>query len=600
MFGFRKPEDTSRVDDVTRKLQGAAERLRQTSGNIAENAQIQAVSVQQIADVAAASAHDLAAALIEVRSAAQSARASEHRVTATGAEIDHLVRAVETLADAARSSSTTMGEFLAALSRIDEIVDFVHEVSERTNLLSLNAAIEAARAGEHGRGFAVVAAEIRKLADSTRAATAEMEKLLTAVRAGGEKTAQLAEASEASVRDGESAATGARDALAAIASAVGGTAAAFEAVERSIEAEATRSDEFGSNAAQLLRTTRSHYADAVESTLSVNAIDYHLIEMEVGDTVPPLSPARVGCALAATSVAGRGTEELVRRLAAELPELGFVNVPPQGRSENDVLHAIRRGELVMGIVSAAILGNITPAIQLIEAPYLFDNQAHAHALLSGPYGAEMLGSLAPFGLVGLGFIETGFKHITNALRPIRVPSDIERLRLRVIEAPVHIAIADAWQAMVRPVPLSKLHDAMRRHDIDGQASNSLPMCVATKIYEVQRYLTLTGHSYATQLIVANAAWLGALGERRARLDAAVAGLVAWQSEDAARADRAAFAELEKRMEVVRLSESERRVFAESTKSAYDVLARLMGAEPVARVRRAAEQARVARSNARAS
>jgi hypothetical protein len=51
---------------------------------------------------------------------------------------------------------------------------------------------------------------------------------------------------------------------------------------------------------------------------------------------------------------------------------------------------------------------------------------------------------------------------------------------------------------------------------------------------------------------------------------------------------------------VRLSESERRVFAESTKSAYDVLARLMGAEPVARVRRAAEQARVARSNARAS
>ena len=192
------------------------------------------------------------------------------------------------------------------------------------------------------------------------------------------------------------------------------------------------------------------------------------------------------------------------------------------------------------------------------------------------------------------------KHITNSVRPIRVLGDIERLRLRVIEAPVHIAIADAWQAMVRPVPLAQLNDALRRHEIDGQASNSLPMCVAMKVQEVQRYLTLTGHSYATQLIVANAAWLGALGDRRPQIEAVVAGLGAWQGEDAARADRAAFAELEKRMEVIRLSESERRVFAESTKPAYEVLTRLIGAEPVAHVRRAAEQARAPRSNARAS
>jgi hypothetical protein len=77
-------------------------------------------------------------------------------------------------------------------------------------------------------------------------------------------------------------------------------------------------------------------------------------------------------------------------------------------------------------------------------------------------------------------------------------------------------------------------------------------------------------------------------------------LVAWQGEDAARAERAALAELEKRMEVVRLSESERRAFVESTRPAYDVLARLIGAEPVAHVRRAADQARAGRSTARAS
>ncbi|HTW85719.1 MAG TPA: TRAP transporter substrate-binding protein DctP [Candidatus Sulfotelmatobacter sp.] len=589
------------MDDVTGKLQDAAARLRQTSGRIAENALIQAVSVQQIADVAADSAHDLAVALSDVRAASNQAREAEQRVSATGAEIDQLVRAVETLAGAARASGSTMTDFLASLERIDEIVDFVHEVSERTNLLSLNAAIEAARAGEHGRGFAVVAAEIRKLADSTRTATAEMEKLLGAVRSGGEKTAQIAASSDASVRQGESAAAGARDALVAISSAVGSTASAFDAVERSIEAEASRSEEFGRNAAQLLRTTRSHYADAVESNLAVNAIDYHVTEMQAAGSTPQLSPARVLCALAGTSVAGRGTDELARRLAADIPELGFANVPPQGRSEFDVLQAVRRGDAVVGVVSVAILGNLVPAIQLIEAPYLVEDRAHAHALLSGPYGAQTLASITPYGLVGLGFFETGFKHVTNVVRPIRMPADIERLRLRVMEAPVHVAIADAWQAMVRPVATNNILDALRRGELDGQASNSLPMNVATKIYEAQRYLTLTAHSYATQVIVANADWLRAAGEHRARIEATVAAVMSWQSEDAARAERAAFAELEKRLEIIRLNDAEHRAFVASTQSAYGVLERLVGKEPIAQIRRAADQARPEkRSTARAS
>lgn len=586
---------------VSGKLQGAAARLRQTSGRIAENALIQAVSVQQIADVAADSAHELAAALTGVRQAAKQAREAEHRVTATGAEIDALVRAVETLAGAARSGGSSMGEFLTALGRIDEIVDFVREVSERTNLLSLNAAIEAARAGEHGRGFAIVAAEIRKLADSTRSATAEMEKLLGAVRSGGEKTAQLAETSDASVREGEAAAAGARDALDAIASAVGSTASAFDAVERSIEAEASRSEEFGTNAAQLLRTTRSHYADAVESTLAVNAIDFHVIEMEAGARAAAIAPAKIACALAPTSVAGRGTEELARRLATALPELAFGVLQAQGRGEVDVLQSVRRGDVALAVVSAAIVGNVIPAVQLIEVPYLVDDGAHAHALLHGPYGTQMLESLAPFGLVGLGFMESGFKHVTNSIRPIRTPADVERLRLRVIEAPVHVAIADAWQAMVRPVPLHQLNDALRRRVIDGQAGNSLPMCVAMKIYETQRYLTLTAHSFAVQVIVANTAWFEAIGpERRARVAAVVAETMAWQTDDLSRAERAAITELETRLEITRLSDAEHRAFVAATSAAYTVIQRLVGADPIAQIRRAAEQARPGRSTARAS
>jgi methyl-accepting chemotaxis protein len=91
----------------------------------------------------------------------------------------------------AKESGKSVLEAVTAIKEIANKISIIEEIARQTNLLALNAAIEAARAGEHGKGFAVVAAEVRKLAERSQRAAAEINRLSASTLTVSEKSGEM-------------------------------------------------------------------------------------------------------------------------------------------------------------------------------------------------------------------------------------------------------------------------------------------------------------------------------------------------------------------------------------------------------------------------
>lgn len=159
-----------------------------------------------------------------------------------------------------------------------------------------------------------------------------------------------------------------------------------------------------------------------------------------------------------------------------------------------VISSVQGGTVDMTLVTPGLLSGIEKGFGLYGLPFLFKNSAEVDAVLDGPAGQNLLTRLEPHGLVGLGYWDHGFRHITNSKHPVNTLEDIKGLKLRLQQIPTAIESFKAMGANVVPLSFTELYTAMETRTVDGQ-ENPLAAIETSKFYEVQKYLSLTGHFY---------------------------------------------------------------------------------------------------------
>jgi tripartite ATP-independent transporter DctP family solute receptor len=170
-------------------------------------------------------------------------------------------------------------------------------------------------------------------------------------------------------------------------------------------------------------------------------------------------------------------------------------------NETSILQQLQMGALQMGVITAGPIDKIVPAIKAIEFPFIFDSYKKADAVLDGKIGRAILDEFSKANLIGYHFLENGFRNLTNSVRAVHTAEDVKGLKIRVMNSQLHIAIWKALGANPTPMPWP-IYTQLAQHVIDGQ-ENPLAVIYQYKLYEVQKYLSLTRHVYSALVFVGN-------------------------------------------------------------------------------------------------
>jgi len=238
--------------------------------------------------------------------------------------------------------------------------------------------------------------------------------------------------------------------------------------------------------------------------------------------------------------------EAADKIKAETKGRVDIQVFPNNQlgGDTDMLSQVRSGAIDIFPLSGLILQTLVPLAGINGVAFAFKDYNIVWAAMDGDLGAFIRDAIAKAGLYTFEkCLDNGYRQITSSTKPIVTPADLNGFKIRVPVSPLWTSLFKAFGASPASINFSEVYSALQTKVVEGQ-ENPLSIIQIAKLYEVQKYCSLTGHMWDGQWVLANGKmWAGMPKDLQAIISKNVIEAVVKQREDMAKLNETVEADL---------------------------------------------------------
>lgn len=305
-------------------------------------------------------------------------------------------------------------------------------------------------------------------------------------------------------------------------------------------------------------------------------------KLKAGTTLPDDHPITQGA---------KKFAELVERKSGKKISIRVYGSASLG-NEMQMQSALQGGTQDFSIATTTTLVGMVKEYSVLDMPYMFRTPAEVDAVLDGPIGKQLFSLIEPKGFVGLNYMEQGFRDTTNSRHPIAKWEDFKGLKIRVQPSAFYVDMFNALGANAVPMTINEVYTAMETKAIDGH-ENSLAAINSNRFQEVQKYLSLTGHSYnAVALLMSKKTWDKLNEEERRIITQSAQEAAVFEREVSRKLNSSLLEKLKKEgMAVNEVTPAEKQRLAEKLQPVVDKYAAIIGGDWMQRIGKELAQVR---------